>query len=120
MPMVRCTLPIMPIRCARGSGSFELRVFIGIDPDTHRRRYRSMTVRANRAEAERELAAMVATVQAEREVGVRSTVGERRACAQDAPYVSRKPSGKCRAGTQNISPESRRATSKRAAQNGGI
>ena len=60
----------------RSTGSFELSVFIGIDPDTHRRRYRSMTVRANRAEAERELAAMVAAVRAEREVGVRSTVGE--------------------------------------------
>ena len=60
----------------RSTGSFELRVFIGIDPDTHRRRYRSMTVRANRAEAERELAAMVAAARAEREVGVRSTVGE--------------------------------------------
>ncbi len=35
-----------------------------------------MTVRANRAKAERELAAMVAAVRAEREVGVRSTVGE--------------------------------------------
>ena len=35
-----------------------------------------MTVRANRAEAERELAAMVAAVRAEREAGVRSTVGE--------------------------------------------
>jgi hypothetical protein len=55
--------------------SFELRVFIGIDPDTRRRRIRSMTVRANRPEAERELAAMVAAVRAEREVGVRSTVG---------------------------------------------
>jgi hypothetical protein len=52
----------------RSAGSFELRIFIGIDPDTHRRRYRSMTVRANRAEAERELPAMVAAVRAEREV----------------------------------------------------
>ncbi len=60
----------------RSAGSFELRVFIGLDPDTHRLRYRSMTVRANRAEADRELAAMVAAVRAEREVGVRSTVGE--------------------------------------------
>ena len=60
----------------RSAGSFELRVFIEIDPDTHRRRYRSTTVRANRAEAERELAAMVAAVRAEREVGARSTVGE--------------------------------------------
>jgi hypothetical protein len=51
-------------------------VFIGIDPDTQRRRYRSMTVRANRAEAEREVAAMVTAVRTEREVGVRSTVGE--------------------------------------------
>jgi hypothetical protein len=39
-------------RTQRSAGSFELRVFIGIDPDTHRRRYRSMTVRANRAEAD--------------------------------------------------------------------
>ena len=67
-------MPIgLPIKCGAGSaddpvvegsirqrsaGSFELRVFIGIDPETHRRRYRSMTVRANRPEAERELAVM--------------------------------------------------------------
>jgi len=62
--------------CQRSSGSFELRVFIGVDPDPVRRRYRSMTVRANRADAERELASMVAAVRAERSVGVRSTVSE--------------------------------------------
>src|ERR671918_14961 len=41
----------------RSAGSFELRVYIGVDPTTGRRRYRSMTVRGNRGEAERELAA---------------------------------------------------------------
>jgi integrase len=60
----------------RSIGSWELRVFIGVDPTTKRRRYRSMTVRGSRADAERELAAMVAAAQAARAVGVRSTVGE--------------------------------------------
>ena len=46
----------------RSTGSFELRVYIGTDLATGRRRYRTKTVRANRAEAERELAAMVDTV----------------------------------------------------------
>ena len=60
----------------RSPGSFELRVFIGVDPTTKRRRYRSMTVRGSRAEAERELAVMVASVRAARAVGVRSAVSE--------------------------------------------
>jgi len=60
----------------RTTGSFELRVFVGVDPDTKRRRYRSMTIRGSRADAERELAGMVATVQSARAVGVRSTVRE--------------------------------------------
>jgi integrase len=60
----------------RSAGSFELRVYIGVDPTTGRRRYRSMTVRGTRADAERELAAMVATVRSVRAVGVRSSMSE--------------------------------------------
>jgi hypothetical protein len=56
----------------RSTGSWELRVFIGVDPTTKRRRYRSMTIRGSRADAERELAA----AQAARAVGVGSRVGE--------------------------------------------
>jgi len=39
----------------RSAGSWELRVFVGVDPDTKRRRYRSVTVRGSRADAQREL-----------------------------------------------------------------
>ena len=60
----------------RSAGSFELRVYIGVDPTTRRRRCRSMTVRGTRADAERELAAMVATVRSVRAVGVRSSMSE--------------------------------------------
>ena len=60
----------------RSAGSWELRVFIGVDPETGRRSYRSVTVRGNRADGERELAAMVAAARAPRAVGVRSTVSE--------------------------------------------
>jgi integrase len=35
----------------RSAGSWELRVFAGVDPDTGRRRYRSTTVRGSRADA---------------------------------------------------------------------
>ncbi len=51
-------------------------MFIGRDPTSRRRIVRSVTVRGNRADAERELAAMVAAAHAERAVGVRSSVGE--------------------------------------------
>lgn len=60
----------------RSAGSFELRVFVGVDPETHRKRYRSMTFRGNRAEAARELAAMITAVESERLVGARSPVSE--------------------------------------------
>jgi hypothetical protein len=60
----------------RSAGSWELRVYIGTDPATGRRLDRTATVRGNRSDAERELAAMVASVDAVRAVGVRSTVGE--------------------------------------------
>jgi len=60
----------------RSIGSWELRVFVGVDPDTKRRRYRSKTVRCNRAEAERELEAMITSVRATRAVGLRSMMAE--------------------------------------------
>jgi len=60
----------------RSEGSWELRVYVGIDPETGRRVDRSMTIRGNRADAERELTAMVTAVRATQAVGARSTVGE--------------------------------------------
>jgi integrase len=60
----------------RSEGAWELRVYVGVDPETGQRIDRSMTLRGSRADAERELAAMVAAVEATRAVGVRSTVGE--------------------------------------------
>ena len=58
----------------RSSGSWELRVYAGVDPETRRRRYRTMTVRGSRAEAERELAARVAAVRADGAGGPGSSV----------------------------------------------
>ena len=49
---------------------------IGVDPASGRRLDGSVTVRGSRADAERELAAMVDAVEATRFVGVRSTVSE--------------------------------------------
>jgi len=81
-------LPINPPRrCAdalvmRGSmrqrspGSSELRVFAGSDPDTGRRRYRTATVRGNRADATSQLAALVASVRSQREIGALSLVSD--------------------------------------------
>ncbi len=60
----------------RSIGSFELRVFTGVDPHTGKRCYRSQTVRGNRAEAERELAAMLDAVRRGPGVAARTTVGE--------------------------------------------
>lgn len=58
----------------RASGSWGLRVYAGVDPDTGRRRYRTTTVRGTRAEAKFELAEVVAGVRAEAEGGVGSPV----------------------------------------------
>lgn len=58
----------------RSSGSWELRVYAGVDPATRRRRYRTKTVRGTQAEAERELAALVATVRADGAGGPGSSV----------------------------------------------
>ena len=60
----------------RSSGSYELRVFTGTDPASGKRCYRSKTVRGNRAEAERELAAMVEIVGRGPSVASSTTVGE--------------------------------------------
>ena len=60
----------------RTSGSWELRVYAGMDPDTHRRRYRTATVRGNRADAQRTLDELVAAVRGERSIGSRSPVSE--------------------------------------------
>ncbi len=60
----------------RGAASWELRVYAGIDPDTGRRRYRTATVRGNRADAERGLANLIAEVRADRAVGATSTLSE--------------------------------------------
>ena len=60
----------------RSSGSWELRVFLGVDPSTGRRRYRAVTVRGSRLEGERELAAMVTAATSARHVGARSRVSE--------------------------------------------
>ena len=58
----------------RSSGSWELRVYAGVDPETRRRRYRTKTVRGTQAEAERELAALVAAVRADGAGGPGSSV----------------------------------------------
>ena len=60
----------------RGSASWELRVYAGTEPETGRRRYQTMTVRGNRADAERELGSLVARVAAVRSKGSGSSVGE--------------------------------------------
>ncbi len=58
----------------RSSGSWELRVYAGVDPETRRRRYRTKTVRGTQAEAERELAALLAAVRADGAGGAGSSV----------------------------------------------
>ena len=60
----------------RRPGSWELRVYAGLDADTHRRRYRTATVHGNRVDAHRALNELVNSVQAERSIGARSTVSE--------------------------------------------
>ncbi len=60
----------------RGTASWELRVYAGTGPDSGHRRYQTMTVRGNRADAERELGLLVARVAAVRATGSASSVGE--------------------------------------------
>ena len=60
----------------RGVASWELRVDAGSEPATGCRRYRTVTVRGNRADAERGLANLIAEVRAQRAVGATSTLSE--------------------------------------------
>jgi integrase len=60
----------------RSAGLWELRVLVGVDPETKRRRYRSVTVRGSRADAQRELDGMVASTRSIRDIGVRSPMSE--------------------------------------------
>jgi integrase len=60
----------------RSSGSWELRVYVGVDPDTGRRRYRTSTVRGSRGDAERALCELVASVGSQRKIGARSRVSD--------------------------------------------
>jgi integrase len=60
----------------RGTGSFELRVYAGTDPDTGRRRWVTRTVRGTRAEAQRQLGELSAHANIAPAVGARTTVAE--------------------------------------------
>jgi integrase len=60
----------------RGAASWEVRVYAGIDPETHKRRYRSATIRGNRADAERGLERLVADVASAKLIGCSSPVSE--------------------------------------------
>ena len=60
----------------RGTGSFELRVYAGTDPDTGRRRWVTRTVRGTRGEAQRQLGELSAHANIAPAVGARTTVGE--------------------------------------------
>jgi hypothetical protein len=57
-------------------GRWELRVYVGTDPQTRRRLYRTHTVRGTRTEAEREPASFVAAVSDRSVTGATTTVGE--------------------------------------------
>ena len=53
-----------------------MRVYVGIDPDTKKRRYRTATVVGNRRDAEHGLEVLLAQVRVDRAVGSSSTVSE--------------------------------------------
>lgn len=60
----------------RRPGRWELRVYVGTDPATRRRLYRTRTVHGNRGDAERELGAFSAAVVDRSATGSAVTVGE--------------------------------------------
>ena len=60
----------------RRPGRWELRVYVGTDPGSGRRLYRTRTVHGNLGEAERELAAFSAVVTDRSVTGSAATVGE--------------------------------------------
>ena len=88
LPITPIKLPINPLGCRadgggvtgslrqRGTSSWELRVYAGTDAASGRRRYRTATVTGTRADAERALAALVASVHSSRRVGSESTMTE--------------------------------------------
>jgi hypothetical protein len=60
----------------RGTGSFELRVYAGTDPDTGKRRLVTRTLMGGRAHAERDLKALAAHSNIAPAVGAQTTVAE--------------------------------------------
>ena len=60
----------------RGKESWELRVFVGRDPDTDRKEYATRTFRGTRREAEKELARLVVAADEGKIVAKTGTVGE--------------------------------------------
>ncbi|MGB5760506.1 MAG: hypothetical protein WBM50_26560 [Acidimicrobiales bacterium] len=58
----------------RSSGSWELRVSVGVHPETARRRYRTIAVRALEPRPSDELVALVATVRSDGGGGTGSTM----------------------------------------------
>lgn len=60
----------------RGSSSWELRVYVGTDPDTGKRRWATRTVRGERSDAERALETLAALANVAPAVGARTTISE--------------------------------------------
>jgi hypothetical protein len=60
----------------RGTSSFELRVYVGTDPDTGKRRWITRTVRGTRSDAQRELKVLAAHANVAPAVGSHTTVAE--------------------------------------------
>jgi hypothetical protein len=58
----------------RGSGSWELRAYLGTDPETGKRRYATRTIRGTQRAAQRALAELVEDAARAPSVGARSTV----------------------------------------------
>ena len=79
----------------RGTSSWELRVYVGTDPGSGRRRWATRTVRGSRSEAERELARLAAQANVAPALGARTTMGElldqwyARGCAGWSPATAR-------------------------------
>ena len=57
------------------NGGYEIRVFLGLDPMTGKRRYATRTVRGGKREAERALAALVVDIESGKTTRTASTVG---------------------------------------------
>ena len=83
----------------RGTGSWELRVFVGRDPATGRKRYLTKTVRGGKRQAQRELVTLVYTAQQGAVSRSRSTVADLlaawfdHACSDLSPKTVRETRG---------------------------